>query len=341
MNFEGKTPGQLNIRPLNPDRDLGAVIALWNACVAAGEVVYTPMTPVLFSRRFLEPAGFDPHHFLVAEEEGQLLGFAQGTRKTVFLPGENDENTPAYLTCLFVSAGHRRRGIGTALLEALCQRFRSLNKTRLVCAESNPVQLSWTIPGTPGHDHNKAPGVDEGGMGVAFLLNKGFEVRHHEVAMYLDLKDYQPLKDLKERQERLLSQGIVTGRYDPALGYEFDGMCDRVGSEYWRKILRDEVARKEPRVILAATHQGSIVGFTGPVDRQESGRGWFSGICTDPDFERRGIATVLFDLLLKEFIKIGADFSTLFTGDSNHAQRIYKNAGFRIARRFAVMERQL
>jgi ribosomal protein S18 acetylase RimI-like enzyme len=108
-----------------------------------------------------------------------------------------------------------------------------------------------------------------------------------------------------------------------------------------RKVLQDETHAENPRPILVATCDRHIVGFTGPVDKQKSGRGWFTGICTDPKFERRGIATVLFNLLMQEFIAEGATFSTLFTGNDNHAQRVYLRAGFRIARRFVIMERAL
>ena len=159
--------------------------------------------------------------------------------------------------------------------------------------------------------------------------------------MYLDLKEYAEPPDLGELRQKLRAEGIQTGRYDSRLGYDYDRMCDGVKSEYWRGVLREELARANPRPILAATHREHIVGFTGPVDKQESGRGWFTGICTDPQYEKRGIATVLFNLLMQEFIAEGAAFSTLFTGDSNHAQRLYLRAGFRVVRRFALMRKAL
>ena len=52
-------------------------------------------------------------------------------------------------------------------------------------------------------------------------------------------------------------------------------------------------------------------------------------------------ASMLFNLLMQEFVAEGAAFSTLFTGDSNHAQRIYKRAGFDVVRRFALMGKSL
>ncbi len=321
--------------------DLGQVMELWNESVAAHEVVFYPLTEEYFEKKFLMNPNYDPKYSLVAVEDGNVIGFISGIAKKIFLPKETHENTPGFLTCIFADKAYRRQGIGTALLEALMKAFRFDGKKRIACGNGNPINLDWIVPGTDHHDHNNVPGMDEDCPGHPFLIKNGFEDSYREIAMYLNLKDYVEQPDVREKQEKLKAEGIYTGRYDVSLNFDFDGMCDRVGSEYWRKVLQDETKAENPRPILVATCDKHIVGFTGPVDKQESGRGWFTGICTDPKFERRGIATVLFNLLMQEFIAEGAVFSTLFTGNDNHAQRVYLRAGFRIARRFVIMERPL
>ena len=141
------------------------------------------------------------------------------------------------------------------MVEALCGRFRAAGKTKAMCSGNNPINLDWIIPGTPGHDHNNAPGMDMGSQGYPFLTKNGFADTYREVAMYLNLAEYRAPDDLAARQEKLLEEGIYTGRYNVSLGYEFDGMCDRVG-EYWRKVL-EETNKPHPRPILAATHGGA------------------------------------------------------------------------------------
>jgi len=321
--------------------DISGVVALWNRCAEAGEVAYAPLSEARFREKFLDNPNYSAAYSMVAEEEGRVVGFINGIAKSVFLPKETHENTPGFITCFFVDGAHRGRGVGSALLEALLAAFKRDGKTRAACSGSNPINLDWIVPGTPGHDHNNAPGMDESCMGHEFLKKHGFTDRHREVAMYLNLADYAVSADFDEKRQKLAGEGIDTGLYDISLRYDFDRMCDRVGSEYWRNVLREETAKENPRPILAATHDRHIVGFTGPVDRQTSGRGWFTGICTDPEYERRGIATVLFNLLMQAFIEKGAAFSTLFTGDDNHAQRIYLKTGFRVVRRFMVMDRDL
>ena len=342
--------------------DLPRAAALWNESVQAGETVLSPVTEEKLRATFLDSPDYDGRYAFVWEEPQGVAGFIIGTAPKTFLPGETPENTPGYLTCVFVQRACRGHGIGTALEEALAGAFRAAGKTRMVCDGNNdPIKLSWIVPGTPGHDHNKAPGMDVDCPGYPFLLARGFAEKDREIAMYLNLRDYIPWPGQQAKQAELLGQGIYTGRYDPAWHCEFDRMCDRVGSEYWRFVIRSEMACHEagcpntdprmladpgripagPRPMLVAAHEGHLVAFTGPVDLQQSGRGWFCGIFTDPMYERRGIASVLFHLLMQEFIAEGAAFSTLFTGEHNHAQRIYLRAGFRVVRTFAFMEKVL
>ena len=329
-----------SIRPYQ-ETDLPEIIRIWNASVNAGEAVFYPATEEYLNKRiFNDPNDVKPYTF-IAEKDGQTAGFVIGVCQKTFLPGQTHENTPGYLVAIFVDAPFRRMGAGTALMDRLSAAFKASGKSKIACMSTCPINLEWRIPGTPGHDHNNAPGMDNDCAGYPFLLKLGFNDTVREVAMYLNLSEYQAPDFVPEKQAKLRAEGIETGLYDPKLHYDFDRMCTRVGSEYWRKVLQDETASDHPRPILAATTDGHIVGFTGPVDRQESGRGWFTGICTDPEYEGRGIASVLFNLLMQEFIQVGADFSTLFTGEENWAQKVYRRAGFDVVRTFSYMSKPL
>lgn len=330
----------MQIRPALP-HDQAACLSLWNASCARGEVVYKPLDQARYQALFLDNPHFDGSYDFVAEENGEVIGWISGAEKKIFLPGETRENTPGYLTCVFVRPDQRRLGVGSALLRTLEEALRAHGKRSVQSSGNNPINLGWFIPGTPGHDHNNAPGMDVDCMGYGFLLKNGYIDAYREVAMYLNLQNYVCQPEVEAIRQRLKSEGIIAGVYDCAWKCEFDGMCDRVGSEYWRKVLQDETASAHPRVILAGVTDGHMVGFTGPVDKEPSGRGWFTGICVDPLYEKRGIATVIFNDLMREFIKEGALFSTLFTGHDNHAQRLYQRTGFEIKRTFAIMKKSL
>lgn len=318
--------------------DLQAVISLWNDCVQRGEVLYRTLEAAYFENKFIRQPGTVIY---TAQKGDKLIGFIAGCRKTEFLPGQTEENTPAYLSVIMVAPEYRCQGVGSALLAALEKHYTVMGKTAIAVTSTCPINLDWVIPGTPGHEHNNMPGMDEECLGFSFLQKRGYIVAVREVAMYLNLAEYRKKPEVEARREALAKEGINAGLYDVSQHAEFDEMCDRVGSEYWRQVLKEETEKKNPRPILAAVTDGHIVGFTGPVDRQENGRGWFTGICTDPLYEKRGIAGVLFNDLIGEFIKAGAAYSTLFTGTENHAQRLYLKTGFKPARYFSIMKKML
>ena len=333
--------------------DLPDVIQIWNAAVDAGEVLYFPLTEAYFRRKFVNSPGCEPENLLVAESENRVVGFLHGVA-----PGSFPASRPghAYLTVVLTAAAQRGQGIGRALLSGFRERMARRGAEALMISGLNPVSLDWRIPGTPGHDHNNMPGADITCAGYPFLAHCGFTARYREVAMYMDLSSWTPSPAAADARKRLRAEGIETGPYDPGLNCGFDRMCDRVGSDYWRDVLRTEIeawkagkpnadprmwadgiSPRGPRILLTALYDGQIVGFTGPVDLQRSGRGWFTGICTDPAFGRRGIASVLFDLLLEAFVREGAAFCSLFTGLDNHARKVYERAGLRPVRQFDLM----
>lgn len=99
---------------------------------------------------------------------------------------------------------------------------------------------------------------------------------------------------------------------------------------------------EHPGMFLSGRHAtaGRVVGFAGPVIREESGRGYFAGIGVHPEHEGHGLGSLLFYGLCEAFKEIGTDYMTLFTGSENPALRIYDKAGFRTVKRFAVMRKE-
>lgn len=336
--------------PLLPDH-AGAVSRLMKASYDRGEVLYKPLMVQEILRRFF--AG-GMTGFAALDESSEVLGIIHGCTQLNPLPGEADP--PLFLSLLLVAPEARNQGIGQALLEALKKECAAMGCRSLCISGESPLPLSWIIPGTPGHDHNKAPGLWEDGAGAAWFMKHGFKPQFREISLYADLRGWSMSPEIEEKRKKLAEAGIYTGRWAPGMAREFDGMCDRVGSEYWRHVLQTEMAawdqstwnrdpslwaderRPEgPRPMLVAIRENRIVGFTGPVDLQSSGRGWFTGICADPDCGGLGIGSVLFSMLLQEFVDEGAAFCSIYTGSENHAQKIYFRAGLRQTASWAVV----
>lgn len=73
-----------------------------------GEVVYKPLNDEAFARLFERNPNYDGTYDFVCEENGEIVGFITGAEKKEFLPGETRENTPGYLTAIFVRPDMRR-----------------------------------------------------------------------------------------------------------------------------------------------------------------------------------------------------------------------------------------
>ena len=347
---------QWRIEPFRTEHAADAS-ALMRRCFERGETLYQPLSAAQLTAMAARPGRAA---LTALNSSGDFAAFALACEKTVFLPGETAANTPMYLTLLMTAPEARNSGAGTALLEKVAALARKRGKGRIVIGSDQPEQLTWLIPDTPGHDHNNAPGLWEEGGAKAWFERRGFETRFREMSLYIDLKNYRWDPALDDRISALRTQGIYVGFWKPEVGREFDGMCDRVGSEYWRHVLTTEIAAWDsgqpnedpalwpdgrrpagPRPMLVAARDGHLIGFTGPVDRQASGRGWFTGICADPQYGGLGIGTVLFNLLMKAFRDEGAAFCSIFTGVDNHAQKIYLRAGLRVTSHWSVMSRTL
>ena len=322
------------------DKYIPEVVALWKTHLS-GQTQYKPLTEKEFEAKFLKDPSFSYDGTFVAVEDGKVIGFANGIVKKEFLPGENHENTPGYLTMIIVATDYRGTGNGSALLHELEGFFKKSGKKKSQSIFFNPIKLEWYIPDTDKHDHNNSPGVDADTPAVAFMEKNGYTVRDREVSFHLDLSNFKMSDKVVKKREELMQKGIFTGYYDKEKHFGFSELFDDLGSGDWRKGIMDNLALEKPDPVVIAADKGKICGFTGPIRAQESGRGFFVGIGTHSQYRGEGIMSVLFEMLLDGFVTAGARFSTLFTGAENPARKTYERTGFTAVRNWAVMEKEI
>ena len=364
----------MTIQPLKQEF-FDTALKLFNA-YAESEYVYKKMTAEVFAKTFLEGSDTVKKIDLAAVQNGQMIGFASGTLV--------DGKDVGYVTFVLVNQQFRLRGIGKALLQSLEHALMEaaeedahpLTKIRMMFL--NPAQLTWIVPGTPGHDHPNAPGVDVASRAYLFFKNQGYGDRTTENSFYLPLASYEPPADYEERLEALAARGIGIAFYDMDQNFGMEELTDDLGSDVWRHDLvfsREEAKTHDPIIIgvdvtklpdggertveeaealirktglgnLGTLEEpvslpGRVIGFAGPIHVQPSGRGYFNGIGVHSDYRHAGLGTALFTALCKGHKAIGSRFMTLFTGEKNPAARIYRGAGFRIVRTWSDMEKEV
>ena len=322
-------------REISPS-DLDPCVALWNACCGGPRrLLYAQLTAQSFRSLFLDPVDGVRKISLVAELAREVVGFANGAVR--------DGAPRAYITIILVREDARRRGIGKELLARLenaLERAAGGSAVDLEVMFFNPVALTWLIPDAGSHDHPNAPGVDVACDGYVFLKNFGYRDIAYQNSYYLPLSNYAFPPDIRVKIGELADDGIRIVRFDPTRHDTFDELFSDLANDEWRGIVTANCApggAGDPIVIVE--HGSRVCGFAGPLRVQESGRGYFAGIGVHSDYRGRGAGKVLFASLCMGLKEAGAEFMSLFTGETNPARNIYEAAGFKIVRTWADMRK--
>lgn len=322
--------------------DITAAAALYNR-YAEQEYVYKKLSEEAFAETFYSSQDRAVKVNVAAKaENGEFAGFAGGC----LVPGKD----VAYVTFVLVDKAYRRQGVGTELLAALEQALLSKNAELPEPMEIktfqmiffNPVALTWVVPGTPGHDHPNAPGVDVASDAYIFFKNQGYLDRVFQNSFYLPLQSFKIKPEVQAKIDALPENELSICIYDPQKHYGMKELMDNLESEAWKEEILGNIARPDGGdPVIIAEHKGKAVGFTGPIRVQESGRGYFAGIGVHSDYRKYGLGKSLFSTLCQSLKDIGAGYMTLFTGETNPARRIYASAGFKIVKTWSDMQKNL
>lgn len=327
------------IRPLGPD-GLADALALFNKCAGGQELPHKQVDGTTFERLFLRPAAQTEAVLLGAWRQEQLIGFAGGNRR--------QQADVAYLTMVVVSPACRRQGIGSALVretESSLARGAEAEGIQLEHVDLrflNPAAFEWVVPGTDGHDHPNAPGVDVASNGYLFFKNVGYRDIDMVNSFHRNLDGYAHDAAVEARLHALESEGLRITRFDASRHTGMDTLIADLGSDVWRETLLSNAARPDGGLPVLILEDGDrMCGFAGPMDVQSSGRGYFNGIGIHSEYRRRGAGKALFSCLCKELGGMGATFMTLFTSETNPARNIYEAAGFHIVKAWACMRKSI
>lgn len=310
----GRNKCDIRVAPLS-EKYAADVARLWRRCLPQEDACRwkasgRPTNRETIRMRILENPAFDPAGSFVALVNGKAAGFC--------LVAVADKNPDVgYLCALAVDAHRRCKGIGTKLLQ-LGETYLNRRgvKQILMKFEGNPISL---LPGAP-----------TDAEGYSFLLNRGYRGYKRELfhVMRQETSRFHFSDAVKQKMETLEAEGISLALARPAQKEATDKFMAAAFPE-WRAGVMAAFEQNPPRALLVASRNGRILGFAGPFDVQDSGKGNFHAIGVDPAMRGAGVGAALFQTLCRELKARGAKFVVLTTGLSNPAQEIYQRAGFR------------
>jgi GNAT superfamily N-acetyltransferase len=232
-----------------------------------------------------------------------------------------------WLKLLAVSAPHRRRGIGSALL-AQAQAFARRGGAAVLRAMDHPGNYL-------------TPGVDERATeGLAFLRARGF--RDAGEAENLDVPLTANPAVSQARAEALAltvgAKGYVLRRGAEGDREALVRLAREAFSNAWSYELARALGNDPPGVHLALDDGGAVVAFAAH-DGNNRGLGWFGPAGTLPDHRGRGLGEVLLLRCLLDIVRSGRTSATIaWSGAHAFYQRV---CGARRGRRFLQLERAL
>ena len=248
------------------EKNMDLALDLYNQSIIDGEILYKPMNIENFKEFFLDE-NEDFKKISIMEKNGKAL--ASGSFK----------DNKGYITLIIVKKDSRRKGLGTKILNKLEEEIKKLGDIKeFDIIFFNPMNLSWIVPDTKGHDHPNSPGIDVSSMAYIFFKNNGYRDKAYQNSYYIDLKNYeQPLEIIKLKEE-LKNKGITFEVYDKNKHIDMKELFDILDNPLWIRDVYGESIKDNPRPILVPIKDNKVGGFTGPLDVEESGRGYFAGI---------------------------------------------------------------
>ena len=306
---------------------------LFHKCIEKNECLYKPLTLHEFKNKLISSnqSFHIKNYFDVVDDN--LRGFISG----IILENQNK----AYITLLMVDANYRHLGIGSSLLKEFESTIKTLypNIRTIDIVFYNPIHFEWIVPNTINHDHPNTPGVDLDSTSYLFFTHHGYKTFAKQNSYYRDIKHYTLSNEVKSLVHELKTKEIEITFYDQNFHEGFRSLCEDLNNPLWYEAITHGISRGEP--VLIAAKKNQIIGFTGPLYIQPSKRGYFAGIGVHQDYRGYGIGKALFAFLCLNLSQMGADFMTLFTGETNPARHIYEKESFKIVKSWANMRKEI
>jgi len=245
-----------------------------------------------------------------------------------------------YINTIIVAKEYRLQGVGTTLLRLGEEYLSNMGKKNARFVFLSQINWPWYIPNTPKHIHPGMPCVPINSPFYLFLYHNGYKVNSIHEGFHVDLRNYYLPSKVIERDKENEKLGIVVEKYDATKHHGLDEFCEEATAGFARAI-KSNLARKSPYPFIVAALNGEIVGWTGAIYTEPSGRGHLDGIFVSAKVRGKGLGTSIFARLCYESKQNNAQYMTLFTGLDNYARYIYMGAGFNVAQSFADMCKEL
>lgn len=301
------------------------ILFLWNECLTQD-----PITLLRFRNLVLLDANFDPEGMQLAFEGDKLVGCLYAVRRRLPLYKTDLEPDNCWISFFFVHPDHRRKAIGSRLLEEGMAFLKREGRKIVFFSSYAPNYF------LPGLDATAYP------EGLAFLTARGFEIQYSPVAMDRSLVGYRYPEKVEQLKRERHREGYSFGSVRLGELPEVIDFANELFNPDWGRAIREGILQNLPMErVLVARYDKKIVGFClyggyeGIPDR-------FGPFGVHPDAQGKGLGKILLHECLQQMRAEGLHGAWfMWTGEKTAAGSLYLKTGFSVTRKFHVMKRNL
>lgn len=315
-------------------KDINEIVKLWNENIEQ----YKRFKEEDFINHIILHPDFNLDGAFIATDNQKIVGLAIAIIRSI---DENDPNKPGYLTVLLVDKNYRRKKIGTTLLKQMEKYVKNCNKNKLKISYQSTLNFPWYIPNKINYEHPGAPGVFINSSLYLFLINNGYSVIDEQDAFCLELANYFTPVSIKEKIKNNEKDLYFIELYDENKHYGIEEFFQDINDEAFIRVIKENLKKEYPNPFLVISKNNKILGWTGAMYTEESGRAHFDGIAISNTIRNRGLGEGLWCKLAQYSKEHNSKYMTFFTGRTNNARFIYLKTGFKIIQSFAIMERNI
>ena len=289
-----------------------AAIKLWNVSLKEDR-----LNDENFYTRIICDMNFDPNLYLLAEEAGEIIGFIYG--------GTNAEK--AYIVAMGVCPKHRRKGVGTALVNGLEAAVKALGAVTL---DMGNYAVNYFFPGVDEKNYADS---------IKFFKSLGYEEKGTCSSMDMNLREYETPAKYVERKKKLEAEGYTFGcfRWEDCLPmFEFF----REHFPHWLGGVRSNILRGNGHetIQLARNPRGEVVGYAMRAGDGTPGRFGPFGVAETE--QGTGLGGILFHNLISDMVERRI-FYTWFLWTGGRNLDIYATWGMEKYRNYTIMGKTL
>ena len=315
------------------ESDIFKMCELWNDVVEV-DGFYKPFTKDAYKEKMENDPNFKYDNVYLAFDGDKLVSF-------IILIERATNTDTAYINAILTKKEYRNSGIATHLLKMVESDVQDKGYKAIVATNFLPSCYGWYIPNTDKHDHPCAPGISINSSLYFFLLHNRYDAFAYQDAFHLNLCDYEISPKIQKILDKNKLDGFTVELYDSNKHYGIDEFCKELNIYDFEKVIKENLNLAKPYPFLVIAKDNKVVGWTGAMWNEESGRGHFDGIANLESVRGRGLGKALFSNLALYSKLNGAKFMTFYTGLTNPARNIYTDSGFKIVQSFCAMKKVL